>query len=468
MTGAEQAPSSRPGRRLLIVVHAFPPMPRILKFARHLPEFGWDASFLAPRQRARGDERFGGARSLPGVEVRETFFLPAPENVARAAAALRGRPASGMGEEARPPVDPARAPLGTLARRLLLWGSTPDDLAGWLPWAVWQGRRLVRRKRIDALLASGPSFSSVLAGVLLGRLTGRPLVADFRDAWVQDPVDPFGCVGGSFTAPEDRPRTRVLAWLERRSIAAAGSILFTSDSTREAYDRVYPEAAARSRVLYNGVEESDFGAAPEPFAGFAFTCVGTLHEFQREQVQLFLRAFGLALRREPGMAGCEVRFCGHRPASIEAAIEHAARDAGVEARLRREGGVAHARVVSLIKGSGAQLLFVGRSRFIRPSKLSEYLATGRPILALASHDSETARQLNGSAHAVFGGESPDELAAVIAGLWRSHWQDRPSTHPFPFPYPHPLNWRSSAAALAGLLDRLCEARQDPIAAGGGA
>jgi glycosyltransferase involved in cell wall biosynthesis len=370
----------------------------------------------------------------------------------RAVVARRRRPTSGAGAPESTPAEPARPTRGGLARKLLLWASTPDDLVGWLPWALWRGRRLVRRKKIDAILASGPSFSSVLVGALLGRLTGKPLVADFRDAWVQDPVDPFGCVGGSFVAPENRLRTRFLGWLERRSLAAAGSILFTSDYTRETYDRAYPEIAARSRVLYNGVEESDFGAAPEPSGGFAFTYVGTLHEFQREQVLLFLRAFALALRREPGMTGCEVRLCGHRPAYIEAEIGRTARDAGIDGRLRREGAVPHARVVSLLKGSGAQILFLGRSRFIRPSKLSEYFATGRPILALALDGSETARHLAGSAHRVFGGDSADELEAVIRKLWRSHREGLPSDGPFPFPYPHPLNWKTATAGLAAALD----------------
>lgn len=440
-------------RRVLILVHAVPPVPRILKFARHLQTFGWTPTLLAPRRPDRGDRRFAHDDVLSQVAVEQTFLLPALENVVRRLLGrLRRRSPEPPSHDA-PPVARSLGPW-SVPRQLLLWTSTPDEYVGWLPWALWRGWRLVREKQIDAILASGPPFSVVLAGALLGRLTRRPFVADFRDAWVRDPVDPFGCLTGSFRAVPSRRRRAVLEFLERHCLARAASVLFTSDYTLSSYSNAYPEISARSTVLYNGVEEPDFGGSPEPAPSFAFTYVGTLHEYQREQFALFVRAFGLALRQEPGMSACQVRVCGHRPAYVDAEIERVAREVMIADNLVREAAVPHRRAMALLKGTSVLLLFAGTSLFVRPSKLSEYLATDRPILALAPAGSEAATHVERFGHALYAGNSPDELAALIVRLWTAHRAGRPIEGTFPFPYPHPLNWKSSSAALASTLDRL--------------
>jgi hypothetical protein len=215
-------------------------------------------------------------------------------------------------------------------------------------------------------------------------------------------------------------------------------------------------------VLYNGVEEADFVGPSEAVPGFVFTYVGTLHEYQREQVTLFLRAFGLARQREAELSPSLVRICGHRPASLDEAIGRAASESNVEAQLWREGGVPHRRAMALLKGADILLLFAGTSLFIRPSKLSEYLATRRPILALATAGSEAATQLERAGQTVYVGDSPAELAGAVVRLWRDHRADRAQVRPFPYPYPHPLNWKSSAAAVASTLNRLCGIADDPL------
>jgi glycosyltransferase involved in cell wall biosynthesis len=331
----------------------------------------------------------------------------------------------------------------------------PDDVIGWLPWALFYGRHLTRREGIRAILASGPPFSVVLAGAILKGLTGLPFIADFRDAWVQDPVDPFGCVGGAFRAPYGDARKKMMARLERYAISRADAVLFTSEYTCEAYCRAYPEAQAKVAVLYNGVEESDFLSPSDWSVPFAFTYVGTLHEFQVQQVGLFLRAFAVAAKIEPDLAVSRVRICGHRPRAFRDHIEGLVRELQISELVTCQGPIPHTVGVSLMKSPGALLVFSGNSRFMRPSKISDYLVVQRPILALAPEDSETARQIRRFGHRLYSGSSPEELAKVIRGVWRAHRQDGAPPDSFPFPYPHPLHWRTTAFGVAAILDRFC-------------
>jgi hypothetical protein len=165
------------------------------------------------------------------------------------------------------------------------------------------------------------------------------------------------------------------------------------------------------------------------------------------------------------MTACVAEIWGQRSASIDAAIGEVARELGIEGRVRREGVVPHTRAVSILKGSGVLVLFAGTSLFIRPTKLSDYLAALRPILALAPQGSEAAQHIERNGQALYTGESAQELAAVIRRLWRAHSPERAPDQHFPFPHPHPLNWKTSSAQLAATLDKLCDSARlgDPDA-----
>ncbi len=317
------------------------------------------------------------------------------------------------------PVPAPRQRLTRWLRLALLWFSTPDALAGWIPLAVTRGWWITRREAVSALLASSPPFSTACVGVLLKKLTGLPLVLDFRDAWTLDPADPFGCLDGSFRAPISHRRRALLARLEAIALRNADEVLFTSDRTLQAYRSVYPELGSRGRVLYNGVDERDFDGPPDDHAGFALTYVGTLHHYQLSQAELVLRAFA-RLSHESPSDGLILRFFGHRAAPLDARLRSLAEELGVADRVVLEGPIPHARAISLMRARGVQLLFAGSSRFIRLTKISDCLATGRPLLALAASDSETAAHVRAGGsyglRRLLGGRTggPSEAAAATA------------------------------------------------------
>lgn len=457
------------GRQLLLLVNGYPPMPRVLKFAKYLPASGWFPTVLSPRSRSSADYRFAGRGELD-VPFVQTPFFPVPATWARwAVQRVRAVAAVSQGSSTRrsdPNSARAQSGIASTIRRLLLRTSAPDDLAGWIPWAVAYGTTLAYLRKMRAIVASGPPFSVVVSGAVLRGITGLPFIADFRDAWVGDSVDPFGCVAGTFRAPVSDGRRNMLAQLERHVISRADAVLFTSDYTFERYRRIYPEVEVKGVVAYNGAEESDFLSPPDTSVPYAFTYVGTLHEYQREQLGLFLRAFALSVRREKGLAASQVRIYGHRPEGLDHYIESVTREAGIEDKVTRGGTIQHSLAVSLMKGRGVLLVFSGESRFTRPSKISDYLAVQRPILALGTEDSETARHVREFGHWLYSGSSAEELAGLIMYLWRLHQHDEPPPDTFPFPYPHPLNWRTAARTLAETLDRLVREAKCPENPGG--
>ena len=65
--------------------------------------------------------------------------------------------------------------------------ASPDPHVGWIPSAVRAGMRCVRKKRADVIYATGGPWSCLIAGALLRKKTGLPLIVDFRDPWISNP-----------------------------------------------------------------------------------------------------------------------------------------------------------------------------------------------------------------------------------------------------------------------------------------
>jgi glycosyltransferase involved in cell wall biosynthesis len=438
-----------PSRELLVLVQHYPPDLRIFKFTRHLLSFGWRSVLLAGR-RTRGATYFGDDEVATDLDVRLTY-APRPLSEVLRPLLVRGTSGSAMNDGSAPPSTGWRRLASNVGRRTLLWVGTPDEWVSWLPWAVGHGMSLARRRPIRAILASGPPFSILLAGAALRRLTGLPLIADFRDAWVLDETDPFGTIGGMVRAPYGRARIRVLSMFERYVLRSAELVLFTSDYTRAEYCRKYPFVLQRSVVLYNGVDEDDFyGQAASP-ATFSFSHVGSIHEYQYSQVAIFLTAFARALQIYPELRDTVTYFVGPRSPRTDALLRELSRRLGLEDRLVLDNVVRHRKAMDVVRSAGALLLFSGENRFVRLSKISPYLASGRPILAFAAGDSETARHVREAGHLVFDGTAVDDLVPVLRTLRDAPLRKSPGA--FPFPQPHVLHWRTSAMRLAQELDR---------------
>ena len=138
-------------RKVLILSYHFPPSAasgafRMLGFARHLPQFGWQTVVVAPPRLDWEPTDEALTERVPS----ETAVYPIPFP--------KGWPWKPFG-------------------KLFPWGV-------WLPFAAAGCYRAIRDHRPDVVLTSGPPHVVHLLGRHLHRRTGLPWVADFRDPWV--------------------------------------------------------------------------------------------------------------------------------------------------------------------------------------------------------------------------------------------------------------------------------------------
>lgn len=355
-------------RLVLFVAYHFPPLGgvaslRALRFARLLPEFGWQPVVLTPR---RGDYTRDASLTFPEAHVRRTGNL----ELSRAARQALSLPAGGGARLAR------RSPLALVRALARRWLYRPDAQIGWYPFALAAARRVLRDVRVDAILTSAFPITAHLVGRRLRRDTGLPWVADFRDLW-------------SDWAFEPGLRLRLDQALERSLLAEASAVTSTSDTYA---DVLRARGARRSITLTNAFDEPGEPATVHP-RNLGRLHVAHLGSFYPEYQTLDAALLALGAL----CAGRDVRltFVGARPAGLEPALERA----GLTRHVEVTGFVAHAE--SLARAASADVLLVAgpahaetaAMRGLVPAKVFEYLGLRRPILMLGAPGADVARWL---------------------------------------------------------------------------
>ena len=337
--------------RILCVTYAFPPLhaPRAIQVARLLTALarrGHAVTVVTARPELTAYPCDPGLEALvaPGIRVHRTGTLE-----------------------------------GRTLGRLLLAAGAPDPKALWALGALRAARGFLAGGTFDALCTFGQPFTAHLLGLRLRRAAGLPWVAHFSDPWAGNPY--LAAYG-----PWHRRAQRVL---EGRVVRAADRILVVSATHAAQLARTYGESLRdRMGVLPHAYDPEAYPPAPprDP-ATFVVAHVGHFYG-ARTPEPLLRAAAGI-----PEGGRLRLRFVGGWPTALTRRV----RELGLEGRAEFVGPVGYAE--SLRQIAAADLLVVldapaeAESPFL-PSKLIEYLGSGRPVLGITPAAGETARTLH--------------------------------------------------------------------------
>jgi glycosyltransferase involved in cell wall biosynthesis len=248
---------------------------------------------------------------------------------------------------------------------------------------VREGKRLLRELPHAAIVASGPPFSTFLIGARLSRLTGVPLVLDYRDEWD---------ISSAYWENKrlDRVSLGVQTWMQHRVVRAARALVATTRSSAQALEAVRDRAGGKARVetIYNGYDPEDFPPTPAPDGASAartgpyrLVYTGTL--WNLTSVAPLVEAVALLARRSPELAAdLELVFAGRRTEQQQQALDGLK---GLPCRLVEHPYLDHARALDLVRTADglcvllSDLPHAGR---VVPAKIFEYMAARRPVLAV--------------------------------------------------------------------------------------
>src|SRR5260221_744257 len=190
-SGKRAGDVSPPMPNILIVAYRFPPdfgvgAKRAHRIAAHLAGRGWGVQILTVRPLYYEGLDPTLLDPDPGFEIVRTHALT-PQAWGRGLrTAFGGKPIEDA-SPAAPSTGPAPR-MSVMERLSRVWDllfSLPDEWSGWIPPALAAG--LMRARRADLILATGPPFSGIVAAAVLAKASHRPLVLDYRDPWTTFP-----------------------------------------------------------------------------------------------------------------------------------------------------------------------------------------------------------------------------------------------------------------------------------------
>jgi hypothetical protein len=346
-------------RRILMLCYYFPPLldvgcKRSVGFAKYLQKHGWAPYVLSVKNPDRHYCMVGNESPPPEIPVTYTSSLLNASWILGKCNGLTAKILKRCGFELK----------CDLFHDLF---SIPDRFIGWVPGAILKGYRIINRQNIDYIYVSCPPFSSALAGSALKRLSGRPLVVDFRDPY---------CTGNPYALDRIGFRRKVDSWVEKIIIEAADVLIVSTEEVRKGYLQAYPELTYKTFTIHNGFDhEAAPSAKPDKLAKFTIVYGGNMYLDRIDSTSFFEALALLKQKRKISSDDFQFLYFGIDKEKVSEIAEHfALRDL-----VTAKSSIPHQEMLKILHKAHLQLL-----RIVKPmisTKLFEGIAMNLPFLA---------------------------------------------------------------------------------------
>lgn len=369
-------------KNVLFITHAFAPgsssaVFRPLKFVKFLPDFGWRPHVVTVK------------KNMPPIDRSLMSDIPASVPVHEVFSAEPGNLRAMLNQKYK------TKQIGKmrffLLRALLKLYSVVyyrivvvDWHDGWVPFGLIRALQIVKKGKIDVIFVDMEPPSSAVVGILLKRLTRKPLIIDYHDPW---------------TTAVDASRQRGI----RKRIAELleGKILASADTVTAGKKNIISEIALkfsgvdrhRMHTIFSGYDPDDFsGLERKKDPKFVVTYTGKVTEKHYYSPESFLQALG-ALIKEKKIPEDDISvfFVGPISDRYRHRFQRLIAELGLGRVVVATGSIEHRACMQYQLNADALLYIIesleGKKRSyefsgVLPSKLYEYFYTGNPILAI--------------------------------------------------------------------------------------
>ena len=357
-------------RSVLLIAFHFPPLKgssgvqRTLRFAQHLPKYGWEPVVLTIDPRAYEALSGSPGNEIPaGLEVHRAFGVDAARTLSL---------------------------FGRYPRSLAL----PDRWASWRLWAVRRAMRLIGKRSIDAIWSTFPIATAHAIGLQVAQRTGLPWIAEFRDPMWQ----------GDY--PPDSQVNRCWRELEQQTVARADATIVTAPSAVSLYRERFPWCSpSRITLIENGYDDETFrragsalgqgagrpAAAPERARPLRILHSGIIYPSERDPTELFAALAGLKRRGIISSRDLQIVL---RASGSEHEYRARLEQLDIADVVRLEPPIPYLHALEeMLTADGLLILQAANCNAQVPAKLYEYLRAQRPILALTDRSGDTGQTL---------------------------------------------------------------------------
>lgn len=346
-------------KNILMLCYYFPPLidvgcTRSVAFSKYFKKHGWEPFVLSVKNPDKNYCRLGDASPPEGVQVEYTSSIINPYPFVSIADAVLRR-IFGMLE--------IRLKFNFFYNLLCV----PDHFWGWIPLTVMRGKKLIREKNIQLIYVSCSPHSSAISGILLKKLTGRPLVIDYRDPYLISSFNYRGLQG--LIGPR----------IQNYFLRKADAVIVNNEGTAKVYIEEYPVVKNKIFTVHNGF---DLDFMPdhklEKHKKFTITYTGNFYS-KMIPPELVFDAISI-LDQEGKITAGNFQFLFYGESPYE--ILEIARKCGVEKYVSTNSRIPYADALQVLSRSHLQLL-----RIVKPmisTKLFEGIPLNLPFLATIS------------------------------------------------------------------------------------
>jgi len=364
-------------RKVLIITYWYPPKRaigslRAAKWAKYLPDFGWEPVVVTVAPRTDLYTRHG---TLPDElrcgRVYRTRDLSLNEFLYTLGNRFSGPRVSKTGSAPSKRRTHSAWKQGMYRLGYALYEQVlcfPDEAWPWLL-EYTKFEAIARKEQPDVLLSSSPPNTTHLMASRLSRRLGLPWVADFRDLWTQNHV-----LRRFFLL---RP-LEVL--LEKRTMKPASALITVSEPLKTQLERLHGKPVY---VIPNGFDPEDFPkehVLSDPQGPLRIVYTGLIYPGKRDPSPLFAALQMLLDRREIQPNEVQIEFYGRRLHLVEDLLRLYP---SVRPLVRLKGEVPYRESLRAQRAADVLLLLEWtdpQAQGVYTGKVFEYLGAKRPIL----------------------------------------------------------------------------------------
>ncbi|MCH7400305.1 glycosyltransferase family 4 protein [Belliella kenyensis] len=369
-------------KKVLIITYYWPPsagsgVQRWLKFAKYLPEFGWEPVIFTPENPDFDlkDEGLGKEISKEMEVIK--FPIWEPYGIFRSLKKEKLADTSKVLEKKHKSlIDQAAI---WLRANLLV----PDPRIFWVRPSVNFLADIIQNNQIDAIITTGPPHSLHLIGRNLKRKLDIPWLADFRDPWSQwEFLD---------TLPMSKLVRNYHVKLEESVLQEADAITTISPTFKADLEH---SGSRLVHLLTNGFDPADLPPDwqmdnQKKDNSLEIVYTGVIDAI-RNPIP-FLQAYQASFQDKP--INVMLRFVGKVSSTV---IDYVNQNEWLKANVSFEGYVSHEKVFDYYRDADILLLILTDTKNAKgniPGKLFEYIATGRRVIALGDKGGDSAKIL---------------------------------------------------------------------------
>ena len=397
-------------RRLLVITYHFPPDGAIggqrwAGLSKYLARLGWEVHVITASAAS-------SQQATPGVHRHVRPRRRTLDDLYKAAA-RRFRQTSN-GDRPNAPENPSRLRASSLLRPIAalrgILGSSlslPDQGRGWVAQAAGAARALLRERKFDVVITSGPPHSSHFAGLL--STLGRD--AEF---WI-DMRDPWSAMHQTHL-PEDRvirAERFLLRRLERLVFPRAARVIV---NTREFESALKADEPELDVVWFpNGIDLEELPVRDlSAVEKCSLSYVGTL--YANRNLSSVLAAMRALLRDRPDAALLRLNVAGPLDSPNRERMKDDIVAAGLAPQVRIHGVLPRAQALELLSRSHLALVLAQDQPMCVPAKLYESVGLGVPTLVIAEETSAAAREARRVGAMTLDGGDVDGLRSLMQDM----------------------------------------------------